>query len=75
MGIDSGFRAQISLFAQLDDDQRTVLAQSMQERQVKPGDRAAGRSAALDDAVALHMAYLNGAAVVEALTATGLVKT
>ncbi len=37
MGIDPAFLAQISLFAQLDDDERTVLAQAMLEREVAPG--------------------------------------
>lgn len=37
MGIDPGFLAQITLFAQLDDDERGVLAQSMLERDVTPG--------------------------------------
>ena len=32
MGIDPGFLAQISLFAQLDDDERSVLAQVMAEQ-------------------------------------------
>jgi len=38
MGIDPSFLAQISLFAQLDDDERGVLAQSMQEREVTAGE-------------------------------------
>lgn len=38
MGIDPAFLTQINLFAQLDDDERTVLAQSMQEREVQPGE-------------------------------------
>ncbi|MGE0546915.1 MAG: DUF1003 domain-containing protein [Kofleriaceae bacterium] len=39
MGIDPGFLAQISLFAQLDDDERGVLAQQMSERPVSPGEQ------------------------------------
>ena len=35
MAVDPGFLAQISLFTQLDDDERTVLAHSMIEREVK----------------------------------------
>jgi CRP/FNR family cyclic AMP-dependent transcriptional regulator len=38
MVVDPGFLAQISLFTQLDDDERTVLAQSMIERDVKAGE-------------------------------------
>ena len=38
MGIDPAFLTQISLFTQLDDDERSVLAQSMQERPVQPGE-------------------------------------
>ena len=38
MTIDPGFLAQVSLLAQLDDDERGVLAQAMQERPVKAGD-------------------------------------
>ncbi|MGE0870582.1 MAG: DUF1003 domain-containing protein [Kofleriaceae bacterium] len=39
MGIDPAFLAEISLFAQLDDDERGVLAQQMSERQVSPGEQ------------------------------------
>src|SRR4051812_11131531 len=38
MAVDPGFLAQISLFTQLDDDEREVLAHSMIERDVKAGD-------------------------------------
>jgi CRP/FNR family cyclic AMP-dependent transcriptional regulator len=38
MAVDPGFLAQISLFTQLDDDERSVLAQSMIERDVKAGE-------------------------------------
>ena len=38
MGIDPAFLAQINLFAQLDDDERAVLAASMQERVVVNGE-------------------------------------
>jgi CRP/FNR family transcriptional regulator, cyclic AMP receptor protein len=38
MAIEPSFLAQITLFAQLDDDERGVLAQSMQERAVKAGE-------------------------------------
>ena len=38
MGIEPAFLAQIGLFAQLDDDERTVLAQSMVERSVTVGE-------------------------------------
>jgi CRP/FNR family transcriptional regulator, cyclic AMP receptor protein len=38
MAVDPGFLAHISLFAQLDDDERSVLAASMVERTVKTGE-------------------------------------
>ena len=38
MAVDPGFLANISLFSQLDDDERSVLAASMVERSVKTGD-------------------------------------
>jgi CRP/FNR family cyclic AMP-dependent transcriptional regulator len=38
MPVDPGFLGQISLFSQLDEDERSVLAQAMQERTVKPGE-------------------------------------
>ena len=38
MGVDPTFLAQISMFAQLDDDERGVLAQVMLERTVAVGD-------------------------------------
>jgi CRP/FNR family cyclic AMP-dependent transcriptional regulator len=38
MGVDPSSLAKISLFAQLDDDERGVLAQSMQEREVVAGE-------------------------------------
>jgi len=38
MAVDPGFLASISLFQQLDDDERSVLASAMLEREVKPGD-------------------------------------
>ncbi|MEP6862099.1 MAG: cyclic nucleotide-binding domain-containing protein [Deltaproteobacteria bacterium] len=38
MAVDPGFLASISLFQQLDDDERSVLASAMLERAVKPGD-------------------------------------
>lgn len=38
MAVDPGFLANISLFQQLDDDERSVLAASMQERSVVPND-------------------------------------
>jgi CRP/FNR family cyclic AMP-dependent transcriptional regulator len=38
MAADPAFLAQISLFQQLDDDERGVLAQVMAERQVAPGE-------------------------------------
>ena len=38
MVVDPGFLASISLFQQLDDDERSVLASAMQEREVKTGD-------------------------------------
>lgn len=38
MGIDAGLLAQVGLFAQLDDDERGVLAQSMQAREVRAGE-------------------------------------
>ena len=38
MAVDPGFLASISLFQQLDDDERSVLASAMQERAVKAGD-------------------------------------
>ena len=38
MGIDPAFLAQIGMFAQLDENERAVLAQSMVEREVKPGE-------------------------------------
>ena len=38
MAIDPAFLSQISLFTQLDDDERTVLAQAMQERPVAAGE-------------------------------------
>lgn len=38
MAVDPGFLANISLFQQLDDDERSVLAASMLERTVKPGE-------------------------------------
>jgi len=37
MAVDTTFLSQIHLFAQLDDDERSVLAQAMQERVVEPG--------------------------------------
>jgi len=38
MAVDPGFLASISLFQQLDDDERSVLASAMQERAAKVGD-------------------------------------
>jgi uncharacterized membrane protein len=38
MAVDPAFLANISLFAQLDDDERSVLASAMQERPVKVGE-------------------------------------
>ena len=38
MAADPAFLAQISLFQQLDDDERGVLAQVMAEKQVAPGE-------------------------------------
>ncbi|MFT3694423.1 MAG: DUF1003 domain-containing protein [Kofleriaceae bacterium] len=38
MGVDPAFLATITLFNQLDDDERTVLSQSMQVRPVKVGE-------------------------------------
>jgi CRP/FNR family transcriptional regulator, cyclic AMP receptor protein len=38
MAVDPGFLASISLFQQLDDDERSVLASAMQERAAKAGD-------------------------------------
>ncbi|HSN28471.1 MAG TPA: cyclic nucleotide-binding domain-containing protein, partial [Kofleriaceae bacterium] len=38
MAADPAFLAQISLFQQLDDDERTVLAGVIAERSVQPGD-------------------------------------
>lgn len=38
MGADAAFLSQIQLFQQLDDDERGVLAQTMQERALAPGE-------------------------------------
>ena len=38
MAVDPGFLANISLFVQLDDDERSVLASAMQERAVEAGE-------------------------------------
>ncbi|HEY0254331.1 MAG TPA: cyclic nucleotide-binding domain-containing protein, partial [Kofleriaceae bacterium] len=38
MGVDPAFLAKLTLFNQLDDDERGVLAQSMQVRQVTGGE-------------------------------------
>ena len=38
MPADTTFLSQIQLFAQLDDDERNVLAQAMSERTAKPSE-------------------------------------